>query len=99
MKFLLFFFLKTKQNKIKVCFYSQNFNILRISVNWDICSVPQVSVYGHKQHHTNVFCGDVFQVQEVNQAFQVLLDYRENQESKEIVGCLVFLDSLMVIPQ
>lgn len=34
-------------------------------------------------------------VQEVNQAFQVLLDYRENRESKEIVGCLVFLDSLM----
>lgn len=34
-------------------------------------------------------------VQEVNQAFRVLLDYTENQESREIVGCLVFLDSLM----
>ncbi|KAI6078684.1 Collagen alpha-2(IV) chain [Aix galericulata] len=38
---------------------------------------------------------DKHKVQEVNQAFQVLLDYRENRESKEIVGCLVFLDSLM----
>jgi len=40
---------------------------------------------------------DVFQVQEVSQAFQVFLGYRETRERKEIVGCLVFLGSLMVI--
>lgn len=42
---------------------------------------------------------DVFQVQEVIQASQVLLDYRETQERRGSVGCLVFLDSLMVISQ
>lgn len=29
------------------------------------------------------------------QALQVLLDYGENKESRVIVGCLVFQDSLM----
>lgn len=48
-----------------------------------------------------MFCGigDVFQVQEVIQASQVLLDSQETEEMREIVDCLVFLDFLMVIPQ
>lgn len=43
--------------------------------------------------------GGVFQVQEVIQASQVLLDSQETEEMREIVDCLVFLDFLMVIPQ
>lgn len=48
-----------------------------------------------------MFCGtgDVFQVQEVIQAFQEFLDCRETPERREIVGCLVLLGSLMVISQ
>lgn len=48
-----------------------------------------------------MFCGtgNVFQVQEVIQAYQVFLDYRETLERGVIVGCLVFLDTLMVISQ